>query len=372
MPHAWGIVTQCSAMRIDVVAVTGLPPELSIAGQPVEIHDSGDTPGYWFEIDDALLGGGALNSVSADAPITGDGSSGDHLAIALSDISGLEVVDGELQLHINSSCLVSDMNGLAVHPNPDGGIECGLDGIAIAIDPAGVASLSASGLLVPASSGGGIVSIDNPESFAATFGPDLGYDQEFARTTSPTALPAGWAAINGNSGDYLEQHGKGIWTMASGFNSVSNVSFIGRDVPVEDTFTATCKVGNKSYVGVAPSMSVGLILTDGTIGYGIFWNSNPLVLTAIWSDIASTYGSNPGTADIPHAEAGIPYWRLLVEAADYGDCTFQFSYDGTFWITPVGGDHLDVGGVLTPTKIGFVIRQAPDLQVGVFDWLRIR
>jgi hypothetical protein len=281
--------------------------------------------------------GGGSGTVDVDDPLTGDGSGGDPLGLSLAASSGLEVASGDLQINL---------------------------------DPAGVGSLSASGLLIPSFSAP--VDIDNPVSFAAIHGPDLGYDQEFDRLTLPTTLPTGWAAINGNSGTYLETDGTGIWTMASGLNSVSNVSFIGRNVPTEDTYTATVKVHNKSFVGVAPSMSVGLMLTDGTIGYGIFWNSNPLVLTAIWTNIATTYGSNPGTATIPEAEAGICYWRLLVEEAGYADCTFQFSYDGVYWWTPTGGENLDVGATLTPTKIGFVIRQDAGRQAGIFDWFRVR
>lgn len=324
----------------------------------------------------AASGGGGGGTVDVDAPITGDGSGGDPLGLALSAISGLEVVGGELQIHINSSCLVSDENGLAVHPNPDGGIECGLDGIALVLDPSTdpeCASLSGDGLLISCGGGGNVFpSVDNPVFFSEIHGPDLGYDNEFDRTTEPTALAAGWADINGNSGTYLETDGKGIWSMAAGLNSVSNISFIGRDVPVEDTFIATCKVYNKSYIGVVPSISTGLLLTDGTIGYGIFWNTNPLVLTSIWSDIASTYSSNPGTEAIPEAEAGICYWRLISAAADYADCTFQYSYDGVFWFTPTGGTNLDVGAVLTPTKIGFMSRQGAGAQAAVFDWFRIR
>lgn len=228
-----------------------------------------------------------------------------------------------------------------------------------------------------ASGGGGGAAapynIDDITAFNDAYGASpTTYDQEFARTTKPTALPTGWAAINGNSGTYLETLGSGIWTMASGLNSVSNISFVGRNVPTEPTFTAVCKVGNKSFVSVAPSVSVGLLLTDGTIGYGIFWNTNPLVLTAIWSDIAGTYGSNPGTFTVSEAEAGIKYWRLISASAGYHDCTFQFSYDGIFWITPTGGANLDVGASLTPTKIGFMIRQTSGPQVGIFDWFRVR
>lgn len=224
--------------------------------------------------------------------------------------------------------------------------------------------------------GGGSASnpadIDNPLFFAAIHGADLGYDQEFNRSTLPTALPTGWAAINGNSGTYLETDGVGVWTMASGLNSNASVSFIGRNVPTEATYIATGKVFNKSFTGVQPSVSVGLMLTDGTIGFGIYWNTNPLVLTAIWTDIASTFGSNPGAITVPEADAGICYWRLIKAAASYTDCTFQFSYDGVFWFTPTGGANLNVGASLTPTKIGFFIRQGAGAQAGIMDWFRVR
>lgn len=215
-------------------------------------------------------------------------------------------------------------------------------------------------------------SIDDPTFFASIHGPDLGYDQEFNRLTLPTTLPAGWAAINGNSGTYLETDGKGIWSMASGLNSVSSVSFIGRNVPTEATFIATAKVFNKSYSGVVPSICTGIMLTDGTIGFGIFWNTNPLVLTAIYTDIAGTYGSNPGAVTVPEADANICYWRLVKASAGYHDCTFQFSYDGSHWFTPTGGANLDVGASLTPTKIGFMSRQGAGAQAAIMDWFRVR
>lgn len=264
-----------------------------------------------------------------------------------------------------SGSLVSPL-ALDLATNP--ALEVSSNALRVKVDGSGVATRTASGLLVPMSP----ANIDNPAMFTAVHGADLGYDQEFARTTLPTTLPTGWAAINGNSGTYLETDGKGIWSMASGFNSVSNISFVGRNVPTEATYVATAKVFNKSYRGVVPSISTGILLTDGTIGYGIFWNTNPLVLTAIWSDIASTFGSNPGTVTVPEDDADICYWRLIKASAAYHDCTFQFSYDGVFWFTPTGGANLDVGATLTPTKIGFMSRQGANAQAAIFDWFRVR
>lgn len=339
--------------RVRVTSESGLPPRLSIDGTAIPVHSDAGLSSWYFDIDDAFLGGGGGGAIFADAPLGGDGSSGDHLALALNP-AGLRVsgID-ELELTIAG----------------DGGIETVANDLAIKLDPAGVASLSSSGLLVPASSGG-LYTIDNLEAFNDAYGPDLGYDVEFNRAGNPTTLPAGWAAINGNSGTYLERVGKGSWSMASGLNSISNVTFIGRNAPVESSWTCIAKVFNKSFISFAPCMSTGLMLTDGTIGYGIIWNSNPLVLIAIWTDIASVYGSNPGTADVTAAESGICYWKIVKHSANSYD--FAFSYDGTYWITPVVGDGLDVGAVLTPTKLGFVCRQASGPQQCIMEWFRVR
>lgn len=221
--------------------------------------------------------------------------------------------------------------------------------------------------------GPGVYGPDAAGAWVDAFGAASVADQEFSRTTPSTALPTGWVfqdAATGGSATYREELGHGVVTIPSGSNSIDYVSCLVRPVLAGAAWTATGKVRNKSYVGAKPCISTGLCLTDGTKVYGIFWNTNPLVLVSIWSNMDGAYGSNPGTHDIPEAESGIEYWRIIKASAS--DYTFQYSYDGLVWYTPTGGANLDVGATLTPTHIGFLLRQGAGVSKHAVDWLRIR
>lgn len=210
--------------------------------------------------------------------------------------------------------------------------------------------------------GGGLYTIDNPEAFADAFGPSIGYDQEFNRTTVPTTMPTGWAAINGNSGTYLEHAGRGVFHIPSGFNTINQTSIVARNIPVEASWTAW---------GAADTawMGIGLVLTDGTKAVGIVWNPNPLVLIATWTNIAGTYFGNPAQENT--GRIGFAYSRIIYAAAN--DISIAYSFDGQTWRYLIENyDFPTYLGGFTPTKIGFCMNQGAGKHDFGMDWFRVR
>lgn len=211
---------------------------------------------------------------------------------------------------------------------------------------------------------------DAVDAWVDAFGAASAFDCEFDRTGNPTTLPTGWVFQNQNSATYKEQLGRGVVTIPSGANSVADVTCVVQPVSSAGAYVATGKAKNKSYIGAIPSISAGLVLTDGTKAFGIFWNTNPLVLVSYWADMAGTYSTNPGTAAVTEAEAGIEYWQIEKHSASSYD--FRFGYNGSQWFTPTGGAGIDVGALFTPTHFGFLLRQSSGVQTFPLDWFRVR
>lgn len=210
---------------------------------------------------------------------------------------------------------------------------------------------------------------DNPQAWIDAFGPDLGFDQEFDRAITATALPTGWVFQNQSSASYVEQLGRGKVIVPSGNNNINDVTAIVRPVAgFPSTWIATGKASTH-YSTINPKgVSSGLILTDGTKGVGILWNVNPFVLVSRWNDINGNYNNNPATAAVPATEANIPYWQI--EKNTVNDYDFRYSYDGELWVEL--GTAIDVGAFMTPTHIGFLFNQLSGVQEMFMDWFRLR
>lgn len=225
--------------------------------------------------------------------------------------------------------------------------------------------MSVSRLVDPAASTG-LYTPDLPQSFIDAFGPASAYDCEFNRSTSPITLPTNWVWQNQNSATYLEQLGSGQESIASGFNTVQSITCLVQPISAAASWTATGKAYCQ-YEVANFGMSPGLVLTDGTKAAGIFWNDNPLVLAALWTNL-NVFNSNPGTTTVTVAQSRVPYWRIRKNSATNYD--FQFSYDCMTWLTTLSG--YDLSAYMTPTHFGFLFRQSSGVQLCTFDWFRVR
>lgn len=210
--------------------------------------------------------------------------------------------------------------------------------------------------------------IDNPLAFIDAFGAASAYDCEFDRTTNPTTRPTNWVMQNDNSTTYLEQNGVGILTSASGYNDVAKPVCMVQPVSAASSYTMIGKARTWYAAGQQVGVSTGLIITDGTKGVGICWNTNPLVLTSYWANIASTYTTTITSVAVTNDQANICYWKIKKNSATSYD--FSYSYDGTVWLVLTSA--YDVSSVLTPTHFGFMFRQGSGSQTMAMDWFRVR
>lgn len=219
------------------------------------------------------------------------------------------------------------------------------------------------------SAGGfGAYDIDAVEAWEDAFGVDIGFDEEFNRTTGPTALPSPWVFQNQNSATVLEQIGSAHISIPSGSNSIGSPCCVVRPISAAGSWRAVGKASRHPKL----SISAGLILTDGTIGFGILWNVNPLVLVSYWADISSTYTANPGTTVVTAESAErISYWSITKHSAT--DYDAGYSYDGITWYDVlVGYDVSAIFGGFTPTHFGFLLSQSSGPQEFALDWFRVR
>lgn len=203
---------------------------------------------------------------------------------------------------------------------------------------------------------------DNPGAWVDAFGAVSAYDCEFARTTNPTGLPTNWVYQNQNSATYVEQLGKGIVSIASGFNSINQLTCVVQPVSAASAYTAVGKVTPTNDAAV--TFTPGLVLTDGTKAIAV-WTTADLGIVSRWSNITSTYVDNIGSVTCPD-EFG--YYKIKKNSASSYD--FFTSRDGTNWLTLLTG--YDVGAYLTPTHFGFMCRQPAGACTFCFDWFRVR
>lgn len=218
----------------------------------------------------------------------------------------------------------------------------------------------------PAASG--LYTVDLPQAYIDAFGAASIYDQEFSRTTPATSLPTNWVYQNDNSNTYREENGVGLVSSASGYNDIAKPVCIVQPVSAASAYTAVAKARTLYAAGHQVGVSTGLIITDGTKGVGICWNTNPLVLTSYWTNIASTYDSTIASEVVTVDQANISYWKVV--KANANSYTFHYSYDGTVWL-PLG-TAVDIGALFTPTHFGFLFRQGSGLQRIGLDWFRVR
>lgn len=210
--------------------------------------------------------------------------------------------------------------------------------------------------------------VDNPLAYIDAYGSTVGFDEEFDRTTLPTTLPSPWVFQNQNSATYLEKLGRGCVSINNGSNSIGSPCCVVQPISSASSWEAVGKITRHPKL----SISGGLILTDGTKGFGILWNPNPLVLVSYWSDISSTYTANPGvTAVSVDSAESIEYWRISKDApASY---RAAYSYDGVTWYDVlVGYDVSTILGGFGPTHFGFLLSQSSGLQEFALDWFRVR
>lgn len=217
----------------------------------------------------------------------------------------------------------------------------------------------------PPTGGDDLYEPDNPQAWVDAFGPVSAFDQEFQRTTSPTAPPTNWVFQNQNSAAYIETMGQGVVSIPVGSNSDDDVCCLVQPVPSQVAYAAAGKARTfynaTEYVG----FGTGLIITDGTKGVGIYWTFTDDINVKTWDDIAGTGNTVVDTlASMPSPS----YWRIVKNSAT--DYDFAFSYDGLLWETLTAG--YDVSAFLTPTHIGFLFNQGNGINRFTADWFRVR
>lgn len=320
-----------TSTRVEVTNKTGLPPTLKIAGTSVPIHAAGDSSVWYFDVDDALLGGGGgPATVTTASPITGDGSGGSPVDLALAANPGLE-----------------DSSGLRIK-----------------IDPAGIASRTASGLLVPASTGNN----DVRWTRLASTGAATAQDDDFR----DAAIDGKWARVD-NAGH------SGYVTWAEGGDSLSALFGITADaagevhaymqahaLAVGDSIS--CHLSMLGAGAVFPM--AGLIIADGvTYGAGLqvvfdmdnFYGAEPGMGIEEWSN----YSSRDVTQSFAMRGVQPMHMKLFRDAADV--YRGYISHDGVQWVL-MGSTTL----ALTPSHVGIFVTSwtSAARQNAAFDYFR--
>lgn len=284
------------------------------------------------------------------------------------DVLKVQVRNGQFEIFLNGvsyiDSVASDIALYARAPFGNGGVRLNSDTTARCDNMTMTSYFQCCG-----GSSGGAYDIDDPVAYEDAYGPDLGWDQEFNATAPATSLPTGWVYQNSHSATYLEQLGNGKTLIASGSNTISDITCLVQPLSgAPSTWVAEGHVRNYPFVGVSRGMCIGLVLTDGTKAVGILWNSNPLLLVSLWDNIASTYNSNPATLTVPEGQANVNYWRIRKNGTTSYD--FEWSWDGYRFNSLLAA--YDVSAFMTPTHIGFLMRMTSGAQEFDADWFRLR
>lgn len=202
----------------------------------------------------------------------------------------------------------------------------------------------------------------------SSWGPDLGYDEEFTETSSGV-LPTDWTWVNQGTSTYEQKFSAGVIHPEPGSGDDDGHRMIVRPCPTSGEWTAVMRLG-----GMPPSVKwarVGIVMRESATGKytyfglaGAGWNDHGFRLQLNnWSSLNTFSGSEVMT-EFSHLPT---YFRVSRK----GDGTFSFWYsnDGICWTrmedNRAAYASYDQVGLLVNVPNG----QAFD---GAVHWLRVR
>lgn len=220
-----------------------------------------------------------------------------------------------------------------------------------------------------------LAGIDSRTAYAAEFGADEGYDEEFdGANIDDDDLPTDWVDLSMEAAAVYRQYlGAGRIDYGGGGDS-SNIQAVGRPLPATTTFDAITHLkmahdDDNTYLG-------GMVLHNSANGdfvwFGVHQPTTPAVpqLYVVHytdADTASTTLAGPIT--IWPSQINDGYFRIIKGSDSSYTC--MFSPDGACFFTILGGANLNSTLGADPTHIGFGLNTTGASHVAC-EWLRVR
>lgn len=223
--------------------------------------------------------------------------------------------------------------------------------------------------------------IDSRTAFAAEFGPDEGYDEEFdGAQIAEDTLPAGWIWANKGAAVYRQAFGHGRVDWGGGSSDIYDLHAVMFPL-VADSWELYAHMFGQIDNSGDPSYSHNLILHNDVSGEFIsmglyrandtgqpqtflsyYANANPSVATTVAS------GSKVTPPD--------PRMYFHIVKNSNTDYDFYWSFDGGCWFALIEGINLTGsfqlnGGNGAPTHIGFACNSPEPAHTGL-EWIRLR
>lgn len=216
--------------------------------------------------------------------------------------------------------------------------------------------------------------MDSRTTFAAEYGPDEGYDQEFdGAGIADNTLPSPFVWVNQDDAVYRQKFGAGRIDYAGG-GDTSNLHAVLRPLPATTTFdafthlfgmhnSASSYLAQFSLHNSVNGRFVGLQMYQGTI------NTQPTFWVIAYTDADTQGATLAGPITLYPAIQGRCYYRIT----KFSDSNYNFeaSPDGGCWFRI--GTAINVNSSLggDPTHIGYALNTPGASHVGC-EWLRIR
>jgi hypothetical protein len=218
--------------------------------------------------------------------------------------------------------------------------------------------------------------IDSRVAFAAQFGSDEGYDEEFdGYNVADDVLPANWSMLNQDASVYRQSFGAGRVDWGGG-GDASNLHAAVRALPATTTFDAFFHTWGAADVATASATYVAAIVlynsANGDFIYcGLHQASGtaaPQFFVSHFSD-ADTQGSTLATGPVQRLASPHVFFRVTKES----DTSYDFfgNTDGGCWFTIGANINVQASLGADPTHIGFALNTVGAGHVGC-EWFRVR
>jgi hypothetical protein len=235
------------------------------------------------------------------------------------------------------------------------------DGYVLTADGAGGAAWEA----VPAGGGAG-TTVDDPDTFDAVYGADLGYDVEF--DGSGSSLPSGWSWLNQGAATFAERLGAG--TLSFPAASGDNIRGLYRALPTESTWQAIAKLSVTTGTPASTATIAGMFLREAASSELTF--AEVLFTTTPKYEVIrmnSPTSFNAASTSVTGQALSTFYMRVKRNSATSYD--FSISADGIGWYTYASAHN--PSAFMTADGLGFGASFNNNI-VGALSchWFRVR
>lgn len=218
--------------------------------------------------------------------------------------------------------------------------------------------------------------MDSRVAFAAQFGADEGYDEEFdGAGVADDVLPTDWSMLNQDASVYRQSFGAGRVDWGGG-GDASNLHAAVRTLPATTTFDAFFHTWGASDLATASATYVAAVVlynsANGDFIYcGLHHSTGtaaPQFFVSHFTD-ADTQGSTLATGPIQRLASPHVFFRVTKES----DTSYDFfgNTDGGCWFTIGANVNVQASLGADPTHIGFALNTVGAGHVGC-EWFRLR